>query len=403
MTNHHICRRVPAAVLPAICLVALLSLPAVAQTVTVRVENPLAMPRPDEVVELDWAALQDRNPSLAEDNVRVVDPGSGEEVLFQVVDSDNDGATGALLFLVSLWSLEVREYAVEATPSQSEPAPRVFVRHDDYRDDVAWESDRIAYRTYGKGLWNASEFDPLVSSGIDVWPKRVRDLIVERWYEKGHDAYHLDTGEGADFYSVGPTLGAGGTAIWQDGRMYRAENFASYRIIANGPVRAVFELTYEPFDAGGVEVSETKRITIDAGQHLFRSESTFGTEAADSLTYVVGFVKRAEGLVGSMKQAVPAWAWLSAWGRVERKNGGHGALGTAALLDRSRLKSVQETDRHYLAVLTATPGEPTTQYVGAGWTASGDFDTVEDWWAYLDAFAQRLQAPLRVDVLPATQ
>ena len=87
---------------------------------------------------------------------------------------------------------------------------------------------------------------------------------------------------------------------------------------------------------------------------------------------------------------------------MERKNGGHGALGTAALLDRDRLVAVRETDDHYLALLTATPGEPVVQYVGAGWTASGDFNTVEDWWAYLDAVVQRLQAPLRVTVLPAS-
>ena len=384
------------AILLATCLC---TLSATAQTLSVRVENPLAMVRPDEVVSLDWAALQDRDAAFAEGNVRVIDAASGEEVLSQRLDDDGDGTTDALLFLVSLWPEEVREYVVEAALPAAEMAPRVFVRHDEYRDDVAWESDRIAYRTYGQGLWNASEFDPLVSSGIDVWPKRVRDLIIERWYEKGHDAYHLDTGEGADFYSVGPTLGAGGTAIWQDEQLYRAENFKEHRMIANGPIRAIFELTYEPWDAGGVEVSEVKRITIDAGQNLFKSESTFESEA-DALTYAVGFVKRAEGVVGAMKQAGAAWSWLSVWGPVERKNGGHGALGTAALLDRSRLVDLQETDDHYLALLTATPGAPVVQYVGAGWTASGDFNTVEDWWAYLDTFAQRLQTPLRVTMQP---
>jgi pectinesterase len=386
------------AILLATCLC---TLSATAQTLSVRVENPLAMVRPDEVVSLDWIALQDRDAAFAEGDVRVIDAASGEEVLSQRLDDDGDGTTDALLFLVSLWPEEVREYAVEVAPPAADMAPRVFARHDEYRDDVAWESDRIAYRTYGQGLWNASEFDPLVSSGIDVWPKRVRDLIIERWYEKGHDAYHLDTGEGADFYSVGPTLGAGGTAIWQDDQLYRAENFKEHRMIANGPIRAIFELTYEPWDAGGVEVSEVKRITIDAGQNLFKSESTFESEA-DALTYAVGFVKRAEGVVGAMKQAGAGWSWLSVWGPVERKNGGHGALGSAALLDRSRLVDVQETEDHYLALLTATPGVPAVQYVGAGWTASGDFETVEDWWHYLDTFAQRLQTPLNVILLPAS-
>jgi hypothetical protein len=38
------------------------------------------------------------------------------------------------------------------------------------------------------------------------------------------------------------------------------------------------------------------------------------------------------------------------------------------------------------------------QYAGAGWTDSGDFRSVEDWWAYLDDFARRLEQPVKVTV-----
>jgi len=42
-------------------------------------------------------------------------------------------------------------------------------------------------------------------------------------------------------------------------------------VIANGPLRTVFELGYEPWDAGdGVKVSEVKRFTLDAGHNLHR-------------------------------------------------------------------------------------------------------------------------------------
>lgn len=369
--------------------------------VIVRVENPLPLAREDEVVALDWAELRTHLPALGEANVRVRDAASEQEVITQLFDEDADGQPDELLFLVSLWPNETRSYAVEAAPSALEPEARVYVRHDEERDDVAWESDRIAFRAYGQGLWQASAYEPLVSSGIDVWPKRVRDLILERWYAEGHDAYHLDTGEGADFFSVGPTLGAGGTAIWRDGQLYRAENFASYRIIANGPIRAVFELIYEPWMAGDIEVEQVKRITIDAGQNLFREESTFSKSTPEALPYVVGFVERS-GSVGSMSRAQP-WAWLSLWGPVERTNGGHGALGIAVLLPEDRLEAVREAAGHYLAVTAATPGEPVTHYIGAGWTASGDFDTVEDWWTYLDTFAQRLNAPLQVILSPASE
>ena len=398
-------RLLPFSVPLALCLAIAPEAPVLAQAVNIRVANPSDFARPDEIVSVDWDDLRTRNANIAPGNVRVLDD-SGAEVLSQAVDSDADGTTDALLFLGSLRPNESRTFTVEAAPPDEDIAARVLVMHDDYRDDMAWESDRMAYRTYGQGLWNVPEFDPLVSSGIDVWMKRVPDLIVERWYEKGAEAYHIDTGEGADFYSVGTALGNGGTAIWTDGELHRAQNFAGHRIIANGPIRAIFELTYEPWQAGDVEVSEIKRITVDAGQHLFKSESTFSVsgEAAtppggtDDLTAAIGFVKR-PGVVGATKQANDGWAWLSTWGPVQRGTGGHGDLGGAAIVDRSQLADMRETDDHYLALLNAAPDDPVTAYVGAGWTAAGDFDSAEDWWAYLDTFVARLDAPVVVTML----
>jgi pectinesterase len=228
--------------------------------------------------------------------------------------------------------------------------------------------------------------------------KRTRDLVLDKWYSAGHDSYHVDKGEGADFFRVGSTLGGGATAIWRDGRLHRAENFAKHRILADGPIRAAFELEFDPWDAGGTQVTETKRIHIDAGQNLYRQESVFRPAAGgpSEITYAVGFTKR-RGLVGSMSRT-NAWAWLSGWGPVDRTTGGHGDLGTAVMLERSRLVDWKETDDHYVAVATARAGVPVIHYIGAGWTPSGDFDRAEDWWAHLDALAQRLAAPLRVTV-----
>lgn len=365
---------------------------------TVRAENPLPAQRADEVLSVSWATVQRHLPAATAQRVRVVDAATGAERLSQVLDLDGNGRPEELVFLADFWPSETREFRVEAA-APAAAKPRVFVMHDAHRDDVAWESDRIAYRIYGQGLWKASEFQPLVSSGIDVWPKRVRDLVVERWYKKGHDEYHLDRGEGADFYTVGPALGAGGSAVWRNGTLHRAKNFRSHRILANGPVRVVFELEYEPWDAGGVQVSETKRITMDAGQNLFRQEITYRGAAGAEVPYVVGTVKR-EGLVGAGSRSA-AHAWMSTWGPVERKNGGHGSLGTAVLMEKGRMEETEETDDHFLAVSTARVGVPAVQYAGAGWTASGDFRSVEDWWRHLEDFGRRLAAPVKVTVAGA--
>jgi pectinesterase len=365
-----------------------------AQGLLVRAENPLQIARTDETLSVAWTTLRQQLPGVAAGRVRVVDAATGAEIVSQVLDADGNGQPDELLFQASFWPGESKEFRIEAAAPSAAPRSRAFAHHEAHRDDVAWETDRIAFRIYGQGLWQASEYQPLVSSGIDIWPKRVRNLIIERWYEKGHDAYHLDTGEGADFYTVGPTLGGGGSAIWRDGKLHHARNFKSHRILATGPIRAVFELQYEPWDAGGVQVSEVKRVSMDAGQNLFRQDITYQVAGAPEVTYAVGTVKRT-GLVGSTSRAQP-WAWLSTWGPVELKNGGHGSLGTAVLMPRGRLVESRETDDHYIMLATARAGQTTTQYVGAGWTASGDFADVAAWWRHLDTFAQRLENPIRM-------
>jgi hypothetical protein len=65
-------------------------------------------------------------------------------------------------------------------------------------------------------------------------------------------------GEGMEMYQVGGSRGCGGTGIWDGQKLHVGRNYKTWKILANGPVRTVFELSYEAWDAGGVKVSETK-------------------------------------------------------------------------------------------------------------------------------------------------
>ena len=363
----------------------------------VRAENALALTRTDETIGLAWSDVKAKLPNATPTLVRVRDFASGRAVVSQVVDNDGDGTMDELIFQATFAPNDVKRFVIEAAAPSKPDKVRVYASHQDPRDDVAWENDRIAFRIYGQGLWKV---DSLLSSGVDVWVKRVRTPIVEKWYAKGHDEYHRDTGEGADFFDVGQTLGAGGTAIWRDGKMYRAWNFKSWKIIANGPVRAIFELQYQPWDAGsGPRVTETKRIALDAGQNLNHVTSIFRSESpVNDLPWATGLVKR-PSVVGSESKARP-WAWLSVWGPVVPKDGGHGDLGTAVLIPRDAVSEWRENDDHYFLVSHTKPGEPVNYWIGAGWTDSGDFRDVREWWNYLDQFAQRLSTPIKTFLEP---
>src|SRR5262249_28542426 len=277
-----------------IAAITLLATTAVAQTtpsVRLRAENTLAIARPDETLALKWSDVIAKLPQASPTKIRVIDPGTGGEGISQVVDNDGDGTMDELIFQATFAPGEAKAFVVEAAAATAKPAKaRVYAAHMLPRDDVAWESDRIAYRIYGQGLWKV---DSLLSSGVDVWVKRVRDPIVEKWYAKGHDEYHVDKGEGADFFDVGQSLGAGGTAIWKNDTLYRAWNFKSQRIIANGPIRAIFELYYQPWDAPGLRVTETKRIALDAGHNLNHVTTIFRAESGGpEIPWATGLVKR---------------------------------------------------------------------------------------------------------------
>jgi pectinesterase len=362
---------------------------------TIRADNPLAIVRHDETVSVPWSDLQRRLAGLKADRVRVLDA-ENREIPSQVVDNDGAGTMDAIIFQGDFAAKETRHFIIEASAPTMKYEPKVSVRHDEPRDDMAWESDRIAFRIYGEGLKKTSS--AMSSSGIDVWNKKTRAMIVEKWYTKGHDAYHVDTGEGADFYDVGETLGNGGTAGWAKDTIWRADNFKAWKVIATGPIRAIFELRYDPWNSGGTPISEIKRIAIDGGSNIYKATSIFSTPKGGDIPYVIGEVKRT-GMVGIMNKD-NAWAWLTGWGPVTPKGGGHGEMGTAVLLPRNAIADWKEMFGHYLALSHATSGVPVVHYIGACWTDDfADCPTPQSWWHYLDEMSQRIGAPVRVTIM----
>ena len=79
------------------------------------------------------------------------------------------------------------------------PIVKTFARYVPERmDDFAWESDRIAHRIYGQALIKG---EGTITSGIDVWIKTYRNLMVNEMYASGH--YHMDNGDEMDDFRVG--------------------------------------------------------------------------------------------------------------------------------------------------------------------------------------------------------
>jgi hypothetical protein len=364
---------------------------AAAPGAAVTVRNPIDVARPSETIVLDAAQLRTL---LAVDDVRKIHvraEGSDRDLLVQAVDTNDDNVFEEFLFQADFAPRQTRVFLLAVGERQIPGAADYktygrFVR--ERRDDFAWENDRIAHRMYGKELETWRQ-EPLTSSSVDVWTKRVRNLVINNWYLV--DDYHRDHGEGGDFYSAGKTRGDGGTGIRVDGKLYPSANFRDTRVYAVGPIRVLFELTYEAWNAGGVRVSEKKRISLDAGQNLDRFESRYTIEGnAANLAHAVGIRK----LKITQMQSAKERGILRTWEAV--KEGGE--LGQAVIVDPANAKEQVEDDLNYYVITRIQAGAPCVSYAGFGWTLSGDFKTVADWDRYLADYAARLRAPVEVKV-----
>ncbi len=380
-----------------------------ADKMTITVTHDLDMARPSETITVPWSAVNQALPSALLQKI-VVKDSKGNSLPYQVTNvaplaKDPLGkgiAYGDLIFQYDFAAGEKSAtFTVEKSETVSPVFPaKVFARFVQERlDDFGWENDRIAHRIYGPALAAPSvgevKKEVLVTAGIDVWCKRVNYLILDRWYNKGHDHYHKDEGEGMDMYGVGKTLGCGGLGVWDGQKLYTGINYKTWKVIANGPVRAIFELSYEAWDAAGVKVSEVKRFTVDAGSNLDQMDSTFSFEGPQEITIAVGLNKnsadKGQDPVVNLIQKKDS-AILGQW-IVQKTNG---SLGTAVIMPVASFAGFAEDASNSLALTKAVSGKPVRYYIGAGWSRSGLFPTKESWESYLADFAKRVNSPIRV-------
>jgi pectinesterase len=359
----------------------------------VSVTNGLGRARPNETVELTFALL--KTAFRAEDlsRVRVTEVGAARELLAQAVDDDGDGVPDRIVFQTG-FDPHATKTLVLALGTKRVPQKedfRVYGRFVRERfDDFAWENDRVAHRVYGPAL-ETWQKEPLTSSGVDVWVKRTRALVVNDWYMI--DDYHHDRGEGGDFYSVGPSRGCGGSGIWKDGRLFVSRNFRESRVLANGPIRLVFELQYAPWEAGGVRVSERRRVTLDAGSHFNRFESVYSVDGAEEVMWAAG-IKRAKGADVRVQREQGI---LRTWEALQEPNG---RLGCAIVVDPARTESVAEADSNVLLIGQTKAGQPVVYHAGSGWDKGGDVSGPAAWDGLVEDLVQRLRSPLRIEVVP---
>ena len=365
-----------------------------AQTeLTVTAVNTLKLARQSETIELttrDLAPLAEKD--LTKLHVR---DSSGKEVLAQSVDTDYDELhkPDMLIFQADFKPGETKRFTIVAG------AKREYTK-DDFRaygrfvrerfDDFAWENDRIAHRTYGEALifWKG---EPLTSSAIDIWSKRTSKMVINDWYMV--DNYHSDHGEGADVYSAGPTRGCGGSGIWANGKLLVPTNFTSSRVLANGPIRVMFELVYHPFFANNVRVSQVLRVSLDGGSQLNHFETFYRSESSDqALAVAIGLKK----VKDAQKDFNAEHGRLTTWEPMDKNLG---MQGLAIVVNPRDVDLVTEDELNHLVVLRPTRNTmPVSYWAGFAWDRAGKITSAREWNKYVDEFSETRRAPIEISV-----
>jgi unsaturated rhamnogalacturonyl hydrolase len=341
----------------------------------VTVKNPGSVHRAYETVEVPAAKVKELTGTDDLAQVVVIDAAVARIRDTQACDTDGDGKADTLLFQTVLPAGDTRRFILVRKPDGfAGPAPVKFshARFVPERfDDFAWENDRIAHRAYGPALLKGEHSE---ISGVDVWLKSVPTPVVDARYKKNN--YHTNHGDGMDCYSVGQSRGCGGSAILSGDKWYSAGNYATHKLLADGPIRASFELTYDYALPSG-KVVETKRFTLDAGSDMTRVESVFKTQDAAPLRVGVGIVR--SDWKGRTKHAAAPYVlaaksdaevapgaagenWIADWQTNPGKDAGE--TGVAVVLPAKDAKFVA-AEGHWFVSAEVKPGETFTGYLGA--------------------------------------
>jgi hypothetical protein len=217
-----------------------------------------------------------------------------------------------------------------------------------------------------------------VRSGIDIWAKKVDYPVLEKWYQlnaTGKD-YHIDRGEGCDFYHMAKRLGCGAIAIWIDEKPYGSETWDSYRITKNQDDKIAFELQYKTWNVPGIKIEEQKEIELPMGTNLFKVTSMLKSDKNMELTVAIGLSTFGEPEVYRDEKA----AALSVWEKMDTTNG---SMGTAVLVNKASFAGFANYNGDEYVLVKVKTNTPFIYYAGAGWEKNKYFSKSSDWMKYV--------------------
>jgi hypothetical protein len=351
---------------------------------TITITNPSDCKRLENVIEIDWKTLAGIYHEIDTMNLVIINKKTKKEIPFQF-EKKGSNQIQNLLIQTDL-NPNAKVVLLLKKGNRKLVEPKTYSRYiPERKDDFAWENDKIAFRAYGKALENTKEN----ALGYDVWVKRSTKMIINERYKLGK--YHIDNGNGLDYYHVGMSLGAGNIALFKNDTIHYSGNYQSYKILDNGPLRTTFELTYNDLKIGSEKISHKKIITLNAGSYLNKITNSFNSQSSTTKEAVVGIIKRKEKGVVLQNETDGI---LGYWEPKHEKNG---TTGVGVIIPNQSEQMFQKNEQ-LLAKVNLKDNTDFTYYTGACWDKEGTFLNQKDWFDYLSKYKNELNKQLIINI-----
>ena len=212
--------------------------------------------------------------------------------------------------------------------------------------------------------------------------------------------YHELSDWGMDILKVGNSLGAGSVALMLNDSLVRlgATALTRFELVAEGPVRAIFNLHYEGWQVGNENLSLSKQITIWKGQYWYRNT-----------VEINGFSGSKEMITGMVnlysddyqERNEDKYVILSTFDKQSENKDflGMGLILNAAGFNESATapEEGEGITQTFYAKMKVLPDVPVTYYFAAAWEKSNqDFKSGEAFNTLLDNYGARIFNPIVV-------
>ena len=352
------------------------------QTV-IEISNPSSFARKEEVIEIPWSQIAGNYPALDTANFKVINTTTKKELEYQL---EYKGTSQIQNLLVQVDIPANGRISLKLIKGKHKPfVSKTYCRFvPERKEDFAWENDRIAFRMYGRALEKTPDE---MAYGIDVWVKRTNRLVLNERYKRGE--YHIDHGDGMDYYHVGLTLGAGDIAPYIHDTIWYPRNYVQWAVLDNGPLRSTFQLSYDEWNIPSSTLKCTKTISLDEGSQMNKVIVNYENKSDKEFAVVTGIIKRKEPgeMLLNEKDGIMAY-----W---EPQHGVDGTTGVACISTAPFVQMMVEHGQLLTATLLKSP-YTMEYYNGATWDKAGVITSAREWFDYLDKFKKKMQQPLKI-------